>query len=111
MKKTTFEDLADLKPNWDGYGALAIKPEAIKMAELILGRRSIKRFSEPSLVPLCDGGIQLEWHSDLEAEISIDGDLNLFFCCEFNGKRELASKFLRFCDDLCFIYEKEDNGD
>ena len=59
--------LRDMPPNWDGYGAAKISEYAIAT----LGRFAV--------VPLADGGIQLEVHKDgyhVEIEILPTGEIN-----------------------------------
>jgi hypothetical protein len=53
------EALRSLQPNWDSYGAVAIRPEAIaKALDMKQG------LSGPwAVVPCSDGGIQLEQHA------------------------------------------------
>ena len=59
-----FRRLLDLPENWNSYGALPISGAAIKAAESM------------SIVPTCNGGVQLEWHingHDIEIEFAQDG--------------------------------------
>jgi len=57
-----FVDLLTLLPNWDSYGAGSIDPNivqaAIESMNALLGPNS----PAPRVVPLCSGGLQLEWH-------------------------------------------------
>ncbi len=60
--------MADLEPNWDSYGAVPINPNAIARAILMLD--SLQGDWTP--VPMSDGGVQLELHSDgFDVEIQI----------------------------------------
>lgn len=60
--------LADMEPNWDGYGAARIEPRAIERAILMLD--SMQGDWWP--VPMSDGGVQLELHSGgFDIEITI----------------------------------------
>ena len=50
----TIEELRNLKPDWDSYGAPAIDQRAIDVAEKII---SVK----PQLIPCNDGGVQVDF--------------------------------------------------
>jgi hypothetical protein len=71
------ENLASLAPDWDSYGAKAVAANmalaAVKfLAEVAAVAPSVHG---PSIVPLSDGGIQVEWHRggiDLEVAFSDD---------------------------------------
>jgi hypothetical protein len=68
----TVGGLADLEPDWDSHGARAIDPRVLREAIDLL--RSLMRGSTPApaVVPLADGGIQLEWHAvGLDLEIAV----------------------------------------
>jgi hypothetical protein len=58
------DNLRALKDDWDNDGALAPTEEAILLAEKIIN-------AEPSVVPLTDGGVQVEWHCGADIEIAI----------------------------------------
>ncbi len=69
--KEAFEDLCELAPNWDSYGALAPNPLHIDAAWRILLDIMQRSTPPPAVVPTNDGHIQLEWHTcgiDLEVE-------------------------------------------
>jgi hypothetical protein len=81
-KMTAFEQIKkQCKPNWDSYGAKAVDPNAVKAAiEFVLVYLRPADLA-PSIVPTCDGGIQLEWHTDhldLVIGISPSGKTSLF---------------------------------
>lgn len=62
------KELLRLPDGWDGYGAPPIRPEIAALATVLL--------TPPSIVPMSDGGIQLEWHIysiDFEMSIYADG--------------------------------------
>ena len=58
------EKLLALEPGWDSYNGAAPNPEVVqKAAELATAMES--HFSyPPSLTPLSDGNVQVEWHCD-----------------------------------------------
>ena len=63
------DKMADLKENWDSYGAVPIDPRAIAEAKRV---QSV--LTEYDAVPCPDGGVQLERHThgySVEIEISI----------------------------------------
>jgi len=71
------EDLASLAPGWDSYGAKSVAADMALAAVKFLAAVAAAAPSvhEPSIVPLSDGGIQVEWHRggiDLEVEFSDD---------------------------------------
>ena len=66
---STLSGLLNLPENWDSYGAQRIQEatvvKVLKLLAQILGINS----PPPAVVPLSDGGIQIEWHrkqQDLE---------------------------------------------
>jgi hypothetical protein len=68
------DKLLALKDNWDSYGAPMISKRAVDAA---LQLRNVLA-TAPSFVPMSDGGVQLEWHSqgfDVELEIEPNGKL------------------------------------
>ena len=79
------DELAQLEPDWNSYGAAAMSPRAIKIAREFLksvAKRLVDKVGERVrpyvVVPLADGGVQIEWRSperDLEVEIGPDGTL------------------------------------
>lgn len=57
-----------LEPNWDSYGAAKIDPRAIERAIIMLDSLT----GDYRAVPMSDGGVQLELHSDgFDIEIQI----------------------------------------
>lgn len=71
------EDLASLAPGWDSYGAKSVAADMAMAAVRFLADVAVASpgVHEPSIVPLSDGGIQVEWHRcgiDLEVAFSDD---------------------------------------
>lgn len=57
-------DLLKLEQNWDSYGAGPIDHDTVVRADVI-GNRLADLFSHPAqYVPVGDGSVQIEWHSD-----------------------------------------------
>lgn len=82
----SLDDLARLEPDWDSYDALPPTATAIQAARGFLllvaerleasGPECLRPFT---VVPVPDGGVQIEWRSavaDLEIEIGPDGTLS-----------------------------------
>lgn len=64
-----FSAIASLPANWDTYGARPVSRDVIRLALETLATVMQVNSPVPSVVPLADGGIQLEWHrkqQDLE---------------------------------------------
>jgi hypothetical protein len=77
-----FLDLQNLSPNWDSYGAKTINQEMIRASLMILTQIMQADSPVPSIVPLSDGGIQIEWHrrqQDLEIVFSMDDQPQYFY--------------------------------
>lgn len=67
------QELQQLRPNWDSYGGLPIRREAIENALTILIAVLAKGVPLPAIVPTSSGGVQLEWHNvacDIELEVT-----------------------------------------
>jgi hypothetical protein len=74
--------LANLKENWDSYGARPIDPRCAEATTNLLLAILDSDTPRPSVVPTNRGGIQLEWHragADLEIEVESPERLNVFF--------------------------------
>lgn len=70
-----FMELQELPENWNSYGARVINGELIKQAVFVLSQVMKAEYPSPSVVPLEDGGIQVEWHRkqrDLEIVFAAD---------------------------------------
>lgn len=64
-----FSDVQTLSDDWDSYGGTAINKKLIEESLIILTAIMRGNSPPPSVVPLADGGIQIEWHrrqQDLE---------------------------------------------
>jgi hypothetical protein len=79
---SAFVAVQTLPENWDSYGGKKINRDLINQSlstlELIMGPVS----PAPSVVPLRDGGLQLEWHrdqKDLEIMFSADDFPQFYF--------------------------------
>jgi hypothetical protein len=64
-----FAELERAAPNWDGYGALPASRIHADRAMRFLVEVMTDDAPMPDIVPLADGGIQLEWHG---ADVRVD---------------------------------------
>jgi len=74
--------IAQAPPNWNSYGALAPAEAAIIGSLHILLWFASNKKSMPTVVPMSNGGIQLEWHyfgRDVEIEVNPNGEIVVFF--------------------------------
>lgn len=68
-------------PDWNGYREKAISERAVIGAIFVLIRIGLDG-PKPVVVPVYDGGIQIEWYYDqveIEVEISPNGPKSIFF--------------------------------
>jgi hypothetical protein len=69
--RTSFQLLLDLEPDWDSYGGAAIDPDQLYLASAVLTALVKPETPRASIVPLSNGGVQIEWHSEgMDFEIS-----------------------------------------
>lgn len=59
---TRLANLEGLSPGWDGNDGLPVGRVHANRAIRFLHRFMEERFPQPEIVPLADGGVQLEWH-------------------------------------------------
>ena len=70
-----FVRIQNLTDGWDSYGGKATNRDLIKQSIFILGQIMQPDSPAPSVVPIGDGGIQMEWHrrqQDLEIVLAAD---------------------------------------
>src|SRR5439155_12376420 len=85
-----FANVATLADGWDGSGALRIDRATINRALGTIERLLPSDAPAPSVVPIPDSGLQIEWHHnqrDLEIEFSPGGAIEFYFFDE-NTKEE-----------------------
>lgn len=73
--------LLSLNPGWDTYGGLPASEAAARKAVNIISRLISQAARPPAIVPVSDGGVQLEWHNnnwDVEIEVHPDGNISTF---------------------------------
>ena len=93
----TFESFArimQLPPNWDSYGAEPIRGSVIERAVEALSRVMEDNSPPPSIVPLSDGGLQMEWHlrdQDVEIVITTDEPPSYYYRNQDGSAEEVLS--------------------
>ena len=73
--------LRQLDTGWDGAGAEPLTDDACDTAIRLLTALAMPAPPTAQLVPLEDGGLQLEWHvegNDVELEIDPQGDVHAY---------------------------------
>lgn len=79
---SAFVTVMSLKANWDSYGGKRTNEEVIKGALSVLTQIMDLNSPVPSIVPLGDGGVQLEWHrkqQDLEITFQADAAPTFYY--------------------------------
>jgi hypothetical protein len=72
------KEVRQTRDNWDGYGARPTKQSAERAAIRFLRLLHSPIITQPSIVPMTCGNLQLEWHAlgfDCEIEIDDTGEL------------------------------------
>jgi hypothetical protein len=75
-------DLQRLPTNWDSYGAIQISRHSVAAAFDVLRQIVSVQTPAPSIVPNCDGSVQLEWHingCDLEVRVHSQARIGVLF--------------------------------
>ncbi|MGD0292249.1 MAG: hypothetical protein ABSB30_00170 [Terracidiphilus sp.] len=83
-----------LPENWDSYGAKKIKSDLFSQSLSFLGLIMDTTSPAPSVVPLGDGGLQLEWHrkqQDLEIAFPADDTPQFFYQNKTTGVEQEGS--------------------
>ena len=92
---TRLQRFLSYEANWNGYGEQPISKQAVKHALVVLHRVALGG-PEPVVVPVCDGGIQIEWYyngTELEVEISPHGAESIYIarpdgtCVEYHPQQ------------------------
>ena len=77
-----FANLVTLNDNWDGEGARRIDPATINRALAAMEEVLPHDASAPSIVPLQNSGLQVEWHrngKDVEIEFNPTGSVTFYY--------------------------------
>jgi len=97
---SAFLSIRSLGENWDSYGGKKTSDDLIKLALSILTQIMPVNAPVPSVVPLGDGGLQLEWHrkqQDLEIVFPVDTTPTFYYCKNNSGVETegFATDFLK----------------
>ncbi len=87
----TLNELTALSVGWDGYDGLPTFARVAEHTQLFLKEVEAYTSSAPDLVPLPNGGVQLEWYIgevEIEVEIEPDGATTILFECRSDGRSE-----------------------
>jgi hypothetical protein len=63
---SAFSSIKSLDENWDSYGGKKISNDLIRLALSTLSQVMGGNSPAPSVVPLPDGGLQVEWHRKIQ---------------------------------------------
>jgi len=84
-----FANLLTLEANWDGENGKPIAPALVGSALKFVRIAMVDfRLPPPSIVPISDGGLQIEWHrrgKDFEIEFSPDGSIRYHYFDSMSG--------------------------
>ncbi len=83
-------DLLNMGPNWNGYGEKVIHPASAKRLVNLLDRMPYQG-PPVAIVPLPNGGLQLEWHrgpKSVEVEIPPAGEAEGWFVDDSNKQED-----------------------
>jgi hypothetical protein len=80
--------LTALAVGWNSYGAQEVQADMAMEAVEFLTKVTYPGIAAPSIVPLSDGGIQLEWHrGGLDVEVTFsDDDAGLYIVDRESGE-------------------------
>lgn len=103
-----FIGIENLVDNWDSYGGKAINRDLINQSLFMLGMVMQPNSPAPSVVPMSDGGLQIEWHrrqQDLEIVFTTDEAPQFFYRNRATGVLDEGSvrdteKLIRLVRDL-----------
>jgi hypothetical protein len=68
-------DLTALAIGWNGYDAQEVKADTAMQAVTFLAKVAYPGIAPPAIVPISDGGVQVEWHrGGLDIEIAFSDE-------------------------------------
>lgn len=71
--RAAVDELTNLETGWDGYDGIPVLPQVAEHALALLGAIGAHTQIVPDVVPLSNGGLQLEWYvgvHEIEVEIA-----------------------------------------
>jgi hypothetical protein len=83
-------ELLRLRNDWDTQGASAIGPIHLVRMLRFLDDQLFEQLPTPSIVPMSDGGVQIEWHrGGLDVEVTFGADeVDSLYCLELASDEE-----------------------
>lgn len=93
-----FEELAALDPGWDTYGSRPIDRDALREGQAFVERLLQQHIPIPSIVPVPDGGVQLEWSAgavELELEFEPGAAIAVFVCDDHEAGQQIDGELPR----------------
>jgi hypothetical protein len=105
---SAYAGIQDLSDNWDSYRGKATDLDLINQSLALLGAVMQHDSPVPSVVPMGDGGLQIEWHrhnQDLEIMFAADEAPSFFYRDRATGFMDEGStsendKLIRFLRNL-----------
>lgn len=85
------QHLSKLPDGWDSYGGRAPSDESVFTALLVISHTLKYESAPPAIVPLSEGGVQLEWYGngeELEIRIGSSGQISAIRFDEREGRGE-----------------------
>jgi len=95
---TRFEELAALNFDWDTYGAKPIDLDALREAQAFVEQLLQQPIPVPSIFPVPDGGMQLEWSAgalELELEFEPGAAVAVFVCDDHAAGQQIDGELPR----------------
>ncbi len=95
---TRFEELAALEPDWDTYGAHRVDADALREGQAFVERLLQQPIPVPSIFPVPDGGVQLEWSAgpvELELEFEPGAAVAVFACDDREAGQQIDGELPR----------------
>lgn len=86
--RSAVDELTKLDPGWDGYDGVPVLPLVANHALRLLETIGVHTQIVPDVVPLSNGGLQLEWYvgaHEIEIEIAPDCATRLHWECTGGG--------------------------
>ena len=87
--EASITDLVNLPQGWDGYNGRPVLSEVAEHARRLMAAIGECTQLVPDIVPLSDGGLQLEWFVgayEVEVVIATDGRAHVYFECTNDGR-------------------------
>jgi hypothetical protein len=91
-----FTEIQRLPENWDSYHGRVVSRDLIKQSLFVLSHVMKPDFPAPSVVPLGDGGLQIEWHrkqQDLEIVFAADDAPQFYYRNRTSGNEQEGSVY------------------